>query len=456
MRKTLCMLTALLLMLGCAGAEPAAPAPETAATAPETAEEREAGQLDLWYTDGEGRTWITAAIQAMDGMLLTSPALLPEKTDGLTVTDGQNEWEVKAVIPDSSGAMAFIFFNTEKNLPRRAAWPLMPFGDGVPAQTCRVVSGGADGGRTEYGVVSAASMEWLGCRCMLLQLDGEAPLGSAVLTAKGELAGMVAAEYAEGENRVLAMPAEEIVRAMTEAGSVLGSLVSWGEPPEGFLVRTEKNQATFDWSGMALPETAEGESLYLVVMDMDNRYLNFFPADTEERSLRMLLTPGRVYTSGILAAAGKPGEIPARYAVTVIPPAQKLTKYSFSPTLTAVAEMPPDAKEGQAPAPVSEVTEELLRSGRAYFYSASTYEVEEAIPDGTLLVTLTDPEGNNYRYESTWLYAPEYMKEDIWYISLTGTGLTWSLDQNGYPRGEYTLAYYVDGEIADTVTFDLK
>ena len=68
----------------------------------------------------------------------------------------------------------------------------------------------------------------------------------------------------------------------------------------------------------------------------------------------------------------------------------------------------------------------------------------------------TDPEGNVYRYESSWIYAPEYMNDDVWYISLAGMGLTYSLDQNGYPRGGYRIAYYVDGDLADAITFELK
>ena len=106
--------------------------------------------------------------------------------------------------------------------------------------------------------------------------------------------------------------------------------------------------------------------------------------------------------------------------------------------------------------PVEEVTEELLRSGRAYFYSASTYEVAETISGKSLLVTLTDPEGINYRYISTWMYAPEYMKEDVWFVSLKESELTSSLDERGYPKGLYELAFYVDGELADTCYFELK
>ena len=447
MKKFICLLAALLLTLSCAFAE------ETAA---ETADQREADLLDIWQTDGESRTWITAAIPVMDGILMTSPALLPEKKDSLTVSDGQNEWKAEVVIPDSSGVMALVFFDPGQNLPQRGTWPMMPYGDSVKASACIVRSGDADGGRTDRRVRSAASMEWKGRRCLLLDLEGDTCPGAAVLNDRGELAGMVVAEYAEGIHRVLALPAEELVQGISEAGSILSNLSAWGDPPEGFSVTAEKNDVTIDWSAMTLPDHAEGESLYLVVADIGNDYLNYYPADMPDRRIRMILTPGRVYVSGIVASAESPDEHPEQYAVTVIPAAETLTEYGFRPTLTAIAEMPADAKAEQAPGPVTEVTEELLRSGRAYFYSASAYEVEEETPGKTLLVTLTDPEGNNYRYESAWIYAPEYMQEDIWYVPLSETGLTRFLDEGGYPRGEYQMAYYVDGDLADTITFELK
>lgn len=448
--KRLCALLAgMLLMICCAG---------TLGEATETeADGREADLLDIWQQGEDGdRTWITAAVQAMDGMLVTSPELLPEKTESLTVSDGQKEWKIEAVIPDSTGAIAMVFYDISRNLPVRAPWAMMPFGDSVQASTCIARYGNENGGRTDRKVLSAATLRWRNSRVLLLTMEEETPAGAAVLNARGELTGVVIAEYAEGLNRVMAMPVEEIVRCMTEAGTLLTNLVSWGDPPEGFKVTTDKNLITIDWSGMDLPEKKEGENLYLILADTANDYLNFYPAETETRVFSAILPPGRVYISGILASAESPSELPERYEVTVIPPAQRLTEYHFRPIRTAVAEMPADAKDGDTPTPVTEVTEELLRSGRAYFYSASAYEVEDKTDGETLLVTLTDPEGNVYRYESSWLYAPEYMQEDIWFIPLTDSGLIWSLDQSGYPKGEYQMAYYVDGELADEISFELK
>ena len=72
--------------------------------------------------------------------------------------------------------------------------------------------------------------------------------------------------------------------------------------------------------------------------------------------------------------------------------------------------MPENAGSEEKPVPVTEVTEELLRSGRAYFYSTSSYEVTEELPDQTLLVTLTDPNGNKLMDKVTDAKTKEIME----------------------------------------------
>ena len=164
------------------------------------------------------------------------------------------------------------------------------------------------------------------------------------------------------------------------------------------------------------------------------------------------LPPGRTYIVGVEATAQTPDSLPEHSVSFTIPQAERLTEYGFRPVLTAVAETP---ENGGQPVPVTEVTEEMLRSGRVYFYSHSAYEVTEQV-EKTLLVTLTDPDGCNYVYESTWIYLPECMQEDIWQVSLQEVGLTAALDRNGYPAGIYRMAYYVGGDLADELEFELK
>ena len=48
------------------------------------------------------------------------------------------------------------------------------------------------------------------------------------------------------------------------------------------------------------------------------------------------------------------------------------------------------------------------------------------------------------------------MKDDTWYISLKDMGLFSFLEESGYPKGIYRMAYYVDGDLADSFEFELK
>ena len=73
----------------------------------------------------------------------------------------------------------------------------------------------------------------------------------------------------------------------------------------------------------------------------------------------------------------------------------------------------------------------------------------------SLLVTLTDPDGNNYRYESSWIYDPSYMEDDTWAVSLDSAGLLNMLNETGYPEGTYEVCMYIGGALADSFTFDL-
>ena len=446
----------ILLLVLCLALPLYACAEEEAPEAQETPE-RAAELFDLWNYGAESMAWITSLIPAADGVLIAARSALPEKQDQLAVSDGASVWEVKAVLPDSSGLLAMILYDTEEALPRYGSWPVLTFGESVNAASCIVRFGDELGSRINRQVLSASAMTWKDNRCFLLSLSGSADVGSPVLTADGRLAGIIAAEYAEGQNRYVMLGTEEIIRSVVELSAQLTNVTGWGNPPEGFHVSVDRNQVTIDWKDMALPEKKTGEKLYLVVLDAANDYLNYYPAETETKTLSLLLTPGRTYLCGITASVNPPADVPEAYKTVFLPRADRLTAHHFSSQVCAVAEGPESGvSEENPPVPVAEVTEELLRSGRAYFYSSSTYEVDETLPNESLLITLTDPNGNNYQYESLWLYAPEYMKEDIWYLSLADTGLTSALDMYGYPQGVYQMAFYVNGELGDTLTFELR
>ena len=416
-------------------------------------EGKEADFLDLMENTGGNLRRITSAVPTAPGVAIVPAPLLPSDTGSLFLSDGGTQWKAEAVIPDSTGSLAVVFYDASAQAPSAGSWTFIYRGTEVSPADCCVL--GDDG--AERDVLGAEEILRNGKPFLLLSLSGDAPAGSLLLTEDGELAGIVTAQWAEGFHRVLVMKTEQIAMEMNRAATLLGNLPSWQEVPEGLNVTLNRNLVTIEWKDMALPEKKEDESVYMVVVDAGNTYLSFYPAETDERTLTLMLTPGRFYMVGPVASAGNPARLPERYALVSVPMAEKLTEYHFRPVITAIAEGPEGGLKGaERPVPVDEVTEELLRSGRAYFYAHSTYEVDRIIEGKTLLVTLTDPNGVNYRHESSWIYMPEFSDEDIWFLNLTDIGMTISFDRGGYPKGTYQMAYYVDGELADAFEFELK
>lgn len=411
--------------------------------------------MDLWDYGGESMTWITTVIPVVEGMAVASPAALPDDTEHLAVFDGKTFWEVRAVLPDDYGLLTAIYYDPAGKPSRCTPWPLMNLGMSVAAEDCIVRTGDSMGSRINRSVLYAQELT-RGYRCEVLSLTGPAAPGSPVITPDGQLAGIVAAEWSEGTNRVLAVAPDEIAFFALESSMRLKNLPGWQETPTGMDVTVERNGVTVEWTEEALPARAEGENLYLIVSDTGNDYWQYWQLEDDARSFFTRLPPGRFYMAGFVAAADGPKDVPGTYATFGIPAAKPLTEYDFQPLLTTLAEAPEGGNGEEAPVPVTEITRELLNSGRAYFYASASYELTEDILNLPLMITLTAPDGNCYCHNSGWSYLKECMTEDIWYLSLKEMGLTEGPEQQGYPAGVYRMAYYVNGYLADTFEFEIK
>lgn len=412
--------------------------------------------LELWDYGGESMTWLAAVVPLGEGMAVASPAAIPDDQEHLAVFDGQTFWEVRAVLPDDEGLLTAIFYDPAGKPSRCKPWPMMLSGTSVNAEDCIVRTGDELGSRINRGVLYAQELT-RGYRCEVLSLTGPAAPGSPVLTPDGELGGIVAAEWSEGTNRVLAVAPEGIGYFILHSTMLLKNLPGWQEEPAGLDVTVKQGRVTVEWTKEALPEKKEGENLFLIVIDAGNDYWHYWMLDGEPGNLPLTLPPGRAYMAGIVSAAKEPESMPENYATFWVPAAKPLRDYCFTPLRIAIAEVPEDGSGNTgAPVPVTEVTRELLRSGRAYFYASASYEVTEDITNLPLMVTLTAPDGNCYSYNSSWSYLKECMTEDIWYMPLRETGLTEGLEYQKYPAGVYRMAYYVDGYLADAFEFELK
>ena len=403
--------------------------------------------------DGE-RTWIGTAVPIMDGVAVTSPVGLPEKVAGAEIWDGTGYRAVSLVLPVADGKVLVLLHETDGIKPGIPSYDRTQ-ADTVPKAGDLIArSGDWMRSRINRAVYDLSVITWNNREAYLLTLSGDTPVGSPLVTADGKLAGLVTAEYAEGANRYVALPVKEINSCLQEAAMLLDTPEA-DNRPDGYTVTMDGNLVTFDWSGMKLPETAEGEKLYHIVADSESSYLNYTEVTEELTQVKMLLTPGRTYISGLAGFKGKPDDLPDRMAITAVPEAEPMTEYGFRSVTFAIAEMPEDAPEGTMPTPVTEVTEALLRSGRACMYSVSSYTVDEVPESCSLLVSLTAPDGSNFRYESAWYYDPSIMEKDEWYTSLADMGLLDMMNANGYPEGTYEMSMYIDGKLADSLSFEL-
>ena len=454
MKKVLSIILAAALLAGCA----AAFAEETAAAeaaAGETAAESYPlpGLFDLYDVNGESAAWLGVGVPVSENVLITAGSVIPETVTQLVITDGVNVWSDVPVYRDDGRLSALIVLDTSTVKPAIGPFETADTVLNLVPAACSVRSADVNQSRINRSVTSLVPMVYNTYDALLADMSGDAVPGSALLDANGDLAGIAVADYAEGNHRMVFLSVDGILQCMYEASRQEQNTVRQALAPEGFTVTADANTLTFDWSAMALPECGEGEQLFLVVADTNNNYLTYYGISDQETSCSMLLTPGRTYISGITPGADKP-DLPERFVITELPEAEPLEDYGFTPVRCAVAELPQSSLG--AGTPVDEVTEELLRSGRAAFYSASAYQVDRQIDNVTLLVSLTDPDGNNYRYASSWIYDPACMANDTWSVPFEETGLLDMLNANGYPKGVYLLTYYIGGKLADVYTFELK
>ncbi|MBO7663030.1 MAG: hypothetical protein J6U01_06640 [Clostridia bacterium] len=439
-RKVMLLLLALMLFSA------------SAAGAEQTDEK--AGILDLYLRKGDSRVWLGTAVPLAEESILTSAAVRPGEGETLELSDGLHTWVPEKVLQDQRGLITLLLLPDRTEPEITVFCRLYSMNGGVKADDCVVLSAAGEGQRNSLRVLEAGAAVWQETDCMLVQLSGDARLGSPVLTGSGELVGLIAAQYAEGPHRYMMLTVNGLVQALTDV-SLQAAAMTDNEVPEGFLTALEGNRVTLDWSRVSLPKT-EGMNVYTVVADLGNSYLTFFRADQKVSRVQMLLTPGRTYLAGMMQSADSPEAIPDQYVILSPPSAQPLRDHGFRSVCCGLTENPEaSAAQNQEPALLTEVTEEQLRSGTAFFYSSSVYEVAER-EERPLLITLTDPDDHNYQYESTWVYDPTLKERDVWWDSPAEMGLLRFLNEDVYPKGTYRMSFYVGDALADSFTFEIK
>ena len=210
-----------------------------------------------------------------------------------------------------------------------------------------------------------------------------------------------------------------------------------------------------DWS-----EAGEAEGTYNVYWrDTANRYYVYHSVDgcTDD----IICVPGRSYLFCVRKTASEdedpaiPG-FPEGLEPVQIPDGGRIERYGFKDTAAYLAFLPDQqtAAETDLLAAVTDYASVFAHEGfQLYFQLTSTYEVAEELY-ADLVCVLYAPDGSCYSTLSGFVFAPEYMPEDTWHMDVTELFDECS-QSAGELSGTYSLAYYLDGQLASEITFDI-
>lgn len=284
--------------------------------------------------------------------------------------------------------------------------------------------------------------------------------GALLMNSQGELAGITAAGYGEGLDRYAAWPADIIGARMRGEGPEAVPKIQW---ISGLTVVVDMGEMTVDWSQLEKPETAETDALYLIWLDDGNNYVSYTQVQWEDQSSSLSYVPGRSYRVWMQQSAD--GEVdleqalPAakgtRCATEAVPPYAE-HQYKDVSIYLGAAPVDDQVDAAEEVPPLETFTPESLTDENLCYYLQvrSTYQVEaqEELP---LVIALTAPDGSQYLDQGGFILAPELNEGDVWNAEITQI-LSSCMEFTGSMAGEYSLAYYLGGQLASEFLFVIE
>lgn len=326
-----------------------------------------------------------------------------------------------------------------------------------------------DGTVISADVRHVSTVPYRGENCLLLTAEEDLLPGSVILGANGDLAGVVVAEYGEGAGRYVAMPAETIYQLLAEDTQSMDE--GWQESlPDGsswlkdVSVTAKPGMLLVDWSASEIENLSEDSVFEVFFADMANPYYSYVQVDGSERQAELPAVPGREYMVWVQHAHGEAvtdGYRPDEFAVQVrTEDAAPMELYSYADTTFYLGAVPAEQAEDVEGlvTPLEAITAEALSDSTTALclQAVSTYEIDQTT-EAALLVTLFTPEGFVFMEDAGFIYEPSLADEDIWHVDVTELFSDYSL-YNGtesMASGEYTLAYYLDGCLANSLQWTL-
>ena len=328
----------------------------------------------------------------------------------------------------------------------------------------------ADGSRVESPVERVAPATLRGRSGITLTSLPGVLSGAVITDREGLLSGLVMGSWGEGEGRYGAFTAEGITEALLAADRTTLPLMvtdpaqlELQATPVHATVTCDRGFIRVDWRNRTFQGVTKEGVYAAVVSDTENSYYSsIMVRHGDERLAIFPCVPGRTYKVWVGYWPEEPdnfGEIMLwpEEAEIVPPDMGEVTDYGFRQECW-LALVPADRElTGMEKLdPAEEITRELLESGelKLCLQVVNHYSVDKEIND-SLVFALFGPDGTCAAEESGYIYAPQYMPDDIWNKDFSDllADMTWGVDR--YPDGTYTAAYYIGGCLAGSVSFTL-
>ncbi len=342
--------------------------------------------------------------------------------------------------------------------PCEAAQPLQLFSSGTAADMALVLGITRDGQLYSAPQEKAPSARYGDKDAGLVAASSALAPGAVVLDEAGMLSGLVVAAWGEKPGHFAALTRNAIAQEFVAAGLVARAQDNW---LDAISLQYEAGFLTVDWSQEA--SITQDSQMHVYLIDEQNHFYSWYLTDGVNGSIDLPVAPGRRY--GVWVQHSQTDERDwdsapmAPSGRIAIPEAQPLTAHHFRSLSCVLASHPADqTPEVSTVLPaMEEITAQTLadESLRLYLQATDSYEVAEEI-EAPLLIALVAPDGQCFSLISGYIYMPELNTGDHWNAEVTELVRCVPQMCGDYLPGEYTLSYYIGGELAGTAAFTLE
>ncbi|MDO4484269.1 MAG: hypothetical protein Q4C54_07530 [Clostridia bacterium] len=297
-------------------------------------------------------------------------------------------------------------------------------------------------------------------RCALLLTENElSGLGSAVLSERGEVVGVIVSQWAGDRAYVMAplkqMPADLLALRGTDTPQWQQMDAATSSVLKPLEVRATATSLNISWN----PDMVDTRLVRIWITNIENSFTSVIHAMADKGTAEVEVPEG-IYAvcafkeDEIAADQTEPETEDIQFVRVECPGAY--TDYEYRDKVDIIAldsDVTPD--ENTAAVPVKDCTDIVGDEGKTlYLRVLSMYRVEEEITL-PLMITLTAPDGQVYFHSARFIFVPSIQDNDVWYDNITQL-MDDCRRMSGLKEGTYTVRYYIDGRRCGQAEIEIK